>query len=265
MDLIEATRARHSVRKYLDKPIEVEKAACLQAAVARCNEASGLNIQLVLNEPKAFTGLFISSYGQFSGVRNYLVMAAPKGKDWEEKVGFQGEELVLLAQTLGLNTCWVGLTYRKIPGVFTLREGDVIHCMIALGYGENQGRQHPLKPVERFYEAQGEVPAWFKAGMEAALLAPTAINQQKFKFILHPGHVVEARGLFSLAGYVNLDLGIVKHDFALGAGAEGPPTRMSGMPACSLTVARMREGRPIASPCRNKHCASSPMMPWWWR
>lgn len=220
MDLIEATRARHSVRKYLDKPIEVEKAACLQAAVARCNEASGLNIQLVLNEPKAFTGLFISSYGQFSGVRNYLVMAAPKGKDWEEKVGFQGEELVLLAQTLGLNTCWVGLTYRKIPGVFTLREGDVIHCMIALGYGENQGRQHPLKPVERFYEAQGEVPAWFKAGMEAALLAPTAINQQKFKFILHPGHVVEARGLFSLAGYVNLDLGIVKHDFALGAGAE---------------------------------------------
>ena len=220
MELKEAIRARHSVRKYLDKPIEAEKAACLQAAVARCNEAAGLNIQLVLEEPKAFTGLFISTYGQFSGVKNYLVMAAPKGPEWEEKVGYQGEELVILAQSLGLNTCWVGLTYRKVPGAFTLREGDIVHCVIALGYGENQGRQHPLKPVEKFYEAEGEVPEWFKTGMETALLAPTAINQQKFKFILHPGSVVEACGLFSLAGYVNVDLGIVKHDIALAAGAE---------------------------------------------
>lgn len=220
MEPKDAIRARHSVRKYLDKPIEAEKAARLQAAVARCNKEAGLNIQLVLDEPKAFTGLFISTYGQFSGVRNYLVMAAPKGKEWEEKVGWYGEELVILAQSMGLNTCWVGLTYRKVASAFTLREGDTVHCMIALGYGETPGRQHPMKPVEKFYEAEGTIPEWFKAGMEAALLAPTAINQQKFKFILHPGNVVEARGLFSLAGYVSVDLGIVKHDFALGAGAE---------------------------------------------
>lgn len=220
MELKEAIRVRHSVRKYLDKPIEAEKVARLQAAVTRSNEEAGLNIQLVLDEPKAFTGLFISSYGQFSCVKNYLVMAAPKGKEWEEKVGWHGESIVLLAQSMGLNSCWVGLTFKKVAGAFTLREGDVVHCVIALGYGENQGRQHPLKPVEKFYEAEGEVPAWFKAGMEAALLAPTAVNQQKFKFILHPGAVVEARGLFSLAGYVETDLGIVKHDFALAAGPE---------------------------------------------
>lgn len=219
MKQVEAIRARHSVRKYLDKPVESEKAAALQAVVERVNAEEGLNIQLVLEEPKAFSaGLW--KYGQFSGVRNYFVMAGPKGKETEQKLGFCGEELVLLTQTLGLNTCWVGLTYKKIPGTFTLREGDVVHCVIALGYGANAGVQHPLKPVEKYYEAAGTPPQWFLAGMEAAMLAPTAVNQQKFKMILHDGNKVEARTFFSLTGYVDIDLGIVKYHFETAAGKE---------------------------------------------
>ena len=217
MDLLEAIRQRHSVRRYTDQPIEAEKVAVLHEAIDQYNAESGLNIQLVLEEPKAFSG-FLVTYGTFSGVRNYLVMAAPKGKEWEEKVGYYGEKVVLLAQTLGLNTCWVGLTYKKIPGAFQLREGDFVHCEISLGYGTNQGVPHPLKPMEKFFEADGEVPAWFKAGMEAALLAPTAINQQKFKFILREGNQVEAYALFSLAGYTMIDLGIAKCHFEIGAG-----------------------------------------------
>jgi len=220
MDLMEAIRLRHSVRRYTSQPIEDEKAATLRNAIARCNAESGLNIQLVLNEPRAFNGLFISTYGQFSGVRNYVVMAAPKGREWEEKIGRYGEQVVLLAQTLGLNTCWAGLTYKKVPDAFHLREGDVIHCEIALGYGENQGRQHPLKPAEKFYEAPGEIPAWFKAGLEAALLAPTAVNQQKFKFFLHEDGSVGTRTFFSPWGYTVIDLGIVKYHFEIGAGKE---------------------------------------------
>ena len=219
MDLIEAIKARHSVRKYLDKPIERAKAAQLRAEIDRVNAESGLNVQLVLNEPKAFSsGLW--KYGQFSGVQNYFVMAGPKGKEAEEKIGRYGEKLVLLAQILGLNTCWVGLTYKKIPGTFTLRDGDIVHCVIALGYGTMPGVQHPRKTAENFYESEGVPPEWFKEGLEAALLAPTAVNQQKFKLILHPGNVVEAKTLFSMAGYTAIDLGIVKYHFEVGAGKE---------------------------------------------
>ena len=217
MELMEAIRLRHSVRRYTDQSIEPEKVAVLREAIGRYNAESGLNMQLVLEEPRAFTG-FLVTYGTFSGVKNYLVMAAPKGREWEEKVGYFGEKVVLLAQTLGLNTCWVGLTYKKIPDAFQLREGDIVHCEISLGYGANQGVQHPLKPMERFYEADGEVPGWFKSGMEAVLLAPTAINQQKFKFFLRDGDKVEARALFSMAGYTQIDLGIVKCHFEVGAG-----------------------------------------------
>lgn len=219
MTIIEAIKARHSVRKYTDTPIEPDKVAALKAAIEKSNAAAGLNIQLVLEEPKAFAS-GVWKYGQFSGVKNYLVMAGPKGKEHEEALGYYGEELVLLAQTMGLNSCWVGLTYKKIPGAFELRNSDVLHCVIALGYGALPGIQHPLKPAESFYEAETSVPEWFRAGMEAAILAPTAVNQQKFKFILHEGGKVEARTLFSMAGYTNIDLGIVKYHFEAAAGKE---------------------------------------------
>lgn len=218
-ELIEAIRQRHSVRQYKDQPIEMDKVAVLQSAIGRYNAEGGLNIQLVLEEPKAFSSKLFT-YGTFSGVRNYLVMAAPKGKETEEKVGYYGEQLVLLAQTLGLNTCWVGLTYRKVPGAFTLRAGDIVHCVISLGYGVHPGKQHPLKPAEKFYEAEGPVPAWFSQGLEAALLAPTAVNQQKFKFILRDGNQVETKTFFSPWGYTLVDLGIVKCHFEIGAGKE---------------------------------------------
>ena len=219
MTTAEAIRARHSVRKYADKPIETAIVARLRAELENLNAESGLNIQLVLDEPKCFSA-GVWKYGQFSGVKNYFVMAGPKGKEAEEKIGYYGEKMVLLAQTLGLNTCWVGLTYKKIPGTYTLRDGDVVHCVISLGYGITPGVQHPLKPMENFYEASGDVPDWFKAGMEAALLAPTAVNQQKFKFILRDGNKVEAKPLFSMAGYTVVDLGIVKCHFEIGAGKD---------------------------------------------
>ena len=207
------------MRKYTDQPIETAKAATLRAELEKMNAESGLNIQLVLEEPKCFSsGMW--KYGKFSGVKNYFVMAGPKGKEAEEKIGYYGEKLVLSAQTLGLNTCWVGLTYKKIPGTFTLRDGDIVHCVISLGYGTVPGVQHPIKPVEQFYESEGLPPRWFLSGMGAALLAPTAINQQKFKFILHDGDKVEAKTSFSMAGYTNIDLGIVKCHFEIGAGKE---------------------------------------------
>lgn len=221
MELIDAIKARHAVRKYTDRPIEAEKIASLRAATEKLNAESGLHLQLVLDEPTAFSS-GILKYGAISGVRNYFAMVGKKGREVEEKIGYYGEQLVLLAQTLGLNTCWVGLTFKEVDEVISLADGEQLHCVIALGYGVDAGKQHPLKPIEKFYEAEGEVPDWFRRGMDAAVLAPTAVNQQKFKFILHEGNKVSAEPTFSLTGrgYLYYDLGIVKSHFEIGAGKE---------------------------------------------
>ena len=216
MTELEAIKARHAVRKYFNRSIEASAVQTLKTEIDSVNAESGLHIQLVLEEPKAFAS-GVLKYGTFSGVKNYLVMAGPKGA--EEKIGYYGEKLVLLAQTLGLNSCWVGLTFKKIQDAFSLADGEEVFCLIALGYGQDQGKQHPLKPLEKFYEAEGVLPEWFKAGLEAALLAPTAVNQQKFKFILK-GSQVETKTSFSMVGYTQIDLGIVKYNFEVGAGRE---------------------------------------------
>ena len=224
MTLLEAIQARHSVRKYKDEPIPEEVLAVLRNKVWEINRQAGLHIQLVTGEPKAFSGPM--AYGSFSCVKNYLVMAGKKGEDLDEKIGYFGEQLVLLAQTLGLNSCWAGLSYRKVAGTYELADGEKIGCYIALGYGETQGKGHKVKDVKEISNASDVTPKWFNKGVEAAILAPTAVNQQKF-YLEYLGFrdfskvpKVAAKPLFSMVGYSKMDLGIVKYHFELGAGKE---------------------------------------------
>ena len=220
MTLQEAITVRHSVRKYIDKEIPVDIVTVLQDKIAEYNKVGNLNIQLVLNETRAFTGML--SYGSFSGVRNYFVMVGKKGADLDERVGYYGEQLVLLAQTLGLNTCWVGLSYRKVPEAYNVGKDEKLACMIALGYGETQGVSHKIKTIEQVSNASDITPSWFKKGVEAALLAPTAVNQQKFSFehvgVKNNCHQIRAKKGFSMIGYTKMDLGIAKYHFEIGAG-----------------------------------------------
>ena len=221
MTIQEAIEARHSVRAYKDQPLSVEIVKVLEEQIAVLNREGKLHMQLILNEPKAFQGT-MAKYGKFRNANNYLVMAGKKADDLDERIGYYGEHLVLLAQTLGLNTCWVGLSYSKVSGTYVLDEGEKIACYIAIGYGVTQGVGHKIKTVEQVSNASDNIPSWFKRGVEAALLAPTAVNQQKFSFeyvgMSNNRHQVRAKRGFSMIGYTKMDLGIAKYHFEIGAG-----------------------------------------------
>ncbi len=217
MNLQEAMQARHSVRQYTDKPIESEKVSVLQKEIDACNRESGLHIQLVLNEPKAFSG-FMAHYGKFSGVTSYIALVGRKGPSLEETCGYCGERLALLSQQLGLNTCWVAMTYSKVKSAFTVERGEKLCAVIAVGYGKTQGAAHQSKNISEVTQTGGSLPGWFRAGTEAALLAPTAMNQQKFTLTLRGNEVSASAGK---GFYTKLDLGIVKYHFELGAGSSG--------------------------------------------
>ena len=223
MTLQEAIKARHSVRAYKNEPLADDVSRRLEEEIIEVNQIGRLHIQLIQNEPKAFLGT-LAKYGKFRNVTSYLVMAGKKTDDLDERIGYYGEHLVLLAQTLGLNTCWVGLSYKKIPNTYVLDEGEVIKAYIAIGYGETQGSNHKIKTVEQVSNVSEITPLWFKRGVEAALLAPTAVNQQKFSFeyvgMKDNRHQVRAKKGFSMIGYTQMDLGIAKYHFEVGAGKE---------------------------------------------
>ncbi len=216
MDVKEAARCRHSVRQYEDRKIEEELREILQKEVQWCNGQADLHIQLMTEEPEAFTG-FLPHYGSFRNVRNYFALIGKEGAETEEKLGYYGQHLVLRAQQLGLNTCWVKLTFNRRKSKCRVAPGERLFCVIALGYGQNQGIAHRSKSVEKLGKSDVPMPDWFKAGMEMAALAPTALNRQNFLISLEKGRLYA-----KITGGLNsaMDLGIVKYHFALGAGPE---------------------------------------------
>ena len=214
MDLLQAMKERHSVRSYANRPIERETKENLQNYIEECSKESGLHLQLVLDEPNAFDS-FMAHYGKFSGVRNYILLAGKKNADLEERCGYYGEKIVLFAQMLGLNTCWVAMTYKKGAAKLQLNRGEKLCLVIAVGYGLSNGVPHKSRPGESVMNVQGTPPDWFLNGIVAALLAPTAMNQQKFVFSLDRDTVSAKAGL---GFYSKIDLGIAKYHFELGAG-----------------------------------------------
>lgn len=210
-------KERHSVRRYTDKKIEGEVLKELQKTIENCNKESGLRMKLLLNESKAF-GEF--HYGSFQNCKNYVVLIGNKNdKKLDEKCGYYGEAVVLKAQELGLNTCWVALTYKKSAVPLALGNNEKLVIIIAIGYGENQGSAHKSKTFQNVSKTEeAKVPNWYKKGIEYALLAPTAINQQKFVFELKEDNIVSAKA--KLGPCAKIDLGIVKYHFELGAGVE---------------------------------------------
>lgn len=209
--MLELIKNRHSVRQYIDKPIEDEKQLIINNLITHINEQSGLHIQACYNEPTAFD-TFMAHYGKFENVTNYIVLIGRKNCD--EQIGYFGEKIVLKAQELGLNSCWVALTYGKQKVKASLNKGEKIYCVIALGYGKTAGVAHSIKSVEAVSNATESTPQWFVDGVNSALLAPTAMNQQKFKFIYNDGKVNATAGI---GFYTKIDLGIAKCHFEIGA------------------------------------------------
>jgi len=224
MTEIEALENRHSVRQYQDRTLSREVVAALNIELERLNRLGSLNMQLVTDERRAFSGLL--AYGKFSNVESYVMLIGPKSPALEYNAGYCGQQFVIYAQQLGLNTCWVGLTYRKVKERFILGPDEKILGCIAVGYGIDGGVSRKSKSPGQVSNVGPDTPAWFARGVRAALLAPTAVNQQKFRFeYVAPGAPgakagVRPRRIFSPVGYTKIDLGIAMRNFEIAAGTE---------------------------------------------
>lgn len=215
MTLMEAIDARHSVRAYKDTAITQEVRDQLDACVSSCNEESGLNISISYDDPDGFDSR-LAHYGSFSNVKNYIILKGSKRTDFDFACGYYGEKIVLYAQQLGLNTCWTALTFNKKKVKELVPAGEKLCMVISLGYGETQGTPHKGKSMYDVIDVKGGMPEWFVAGVESALKAPTAMNQQKFCFMLEneePSVKVKGIGTFT-----KVDLGIAAYHFEAATG-----------------------------------------------
>ena len=211
----EAMVSRHTVRKYLDKPLSPEVVSHLEGVIAHENEVRNLEMCLMRNDTSPFGPLLRAVLAK--GVQNYVVLAGVDAPDLEERLGYASGEIMLQAQMLGLNSWWIGGTYNRTRTSRASETDCKVVGIVAIGYGATQGKPHRSKTASQVSSYEGTPPVWFARGVEAALLAPTAINRQAF-FIEGTGD--EVRITYKKGTFSGCDLGLVKYHFELGAGAE---------------------------------------------
>lgn len=216
MTLKDAIYERHMVRKYTTEAISAEVVTLLKERVAENNKKYGLNMELVTNNADGVPGFAKLFFAK--GVNNYFVLAGPDSSDLDEKLGYCGSDLMLYAQTLGLNTWWVGFTYSKKGAAKNAKVGNAkINGIIAVGHGKDAGVQHKLKSAGEISSYEGKAPEWFTAGVDALLHAPTAMNKMVYQ-VKGKGNKVSIT--CNNGNFAGIDLGIGKNHFELGAGKD---------------------------------------------
>lgn len=214
MTEMEAIRERHSVRSYQNRKIEAEKIAKLNELIAQCNQEGNLNLQLLEDAGSTFSRMLSRVMG-LGSAPSVIACVGPDDATLDERIGYYGQKVVLFAQTLGLNTCWAG-TFSEKNTEAERKPGDRLPIVIAIGYGVNGGRVRKSKTAaDVVVGTMDGKPEWFRNGVEAALLAPTAINQQKFEIALKDdgtAEIIDKGGVLS-----KIDKGIVTYNFEVGA------------------------------------------------
>ena len=223
-DMFQLMQNRHDVRSYTDEPISADDAQRLQSEIDAVNEITGMHVQLIQNDPKGISG-FMAAYEKFRNVKNYLVMVGPNSARLDEQAGYFGEHLVLIAQHLGLNTCWSGLGFNRKKGNFEKRDGERAAIAIAIGHGENPGASKPMKSAGEISNLDANSPNWFRQGIEAVRLAPTVLDEQGIRFDLMPNSTPDGRRyvrcIAAEKGHFNyVDYGIARYHFETIAGNE---------------------------------------------
>ncbi|MDS0524367.1 nitroreductase family protein [Clostridium sp. SHJSY1] len=225
---MDSINIRTSRRKYESGDIERSKIDNIEAMIESINEESGLRIKFVENASDILNG-FAASYGMISGATSLIALIGDSYmQDLKKYIGYYGELLVLECTRLGLGTCWIGGTYNKkaCKNSVNLSDNEEVVCIIAVG-DVNDEKSFKEKLVSRLnrknksfdetlVSCDGEVLPWIKAGIDASILAPSAMNKQPIAFSFVDGKL-KAFVIKENHGYEYVDLGIAMAHFQLGA------------------------------------------------
>ena len=194
---------------------------------------------LVTTNPDLIFKGAVGTYGKIKGATALAAfVGAMEGPQVNEKLGYLGESLILEATSMGLDTCWVGGFFRPevVAELAHVRPGEQVLAVTPLGYARDSisleekimtgfGRTHRRKPLAELVSGLEEAswPAWVKKALEAARVAPSAVNRQPWRFEVAEDNITVAvdsiKDTYGIAK--RLDCGIAMLHLELGAMAGG--------------------------------------------
>jgi nitroreductase len=189
---------RRSRRQYDSKPLEPDELARLRDVCREFRPFPEVRADLVTESPDRILRGAVGPYGKVQGATALIAFTADMRDPYvQEKLGYTGEGIILEATAMGLGTCWVGGFFRpKVAArVVGIARNEKVLAVTPAGRAVERltrqevamtlfGRNHRRKPLEEMSTglAREEWPQWIESALEAARIAPSAINRQPWRF-----------------------------------------------------------------------------------
>lgn len=229
-------KVRRSRRQFNGQPIYKAVVKDLMDFSDELNSrVEGFRAAIVTENPeKVFKGA-VGSYGKIKNAPAYVAFIGDMSDpNVQEKSGYLGECFILEATTHGLATCWVGgfFDQNEVAKQINLGPGERVLAVSPIGYTVKEynleeklmsglAGSHKRKslavlckgiPAEKW-------PDWVRIALEAARLAPSAVNRQPWRFTINEDYVMVSLDsqYFSFGISKRLDCGIAMLHFQVGA------------------------------------------------
>lgn len=192
--------AKRRSRRRFDpaRPIQPDLLEQLGVVCQEFRPFPNARVVLVTESPDP---VFKGAVGPYGRVKDAPAFAAFIGivdsPHVHETVGYTGEAIILEATALELSTCWVGGFFRpEVAGSLSrTRRNERVLAVTPLGYARETetleeklmtgfGRTHQRHRLSHLTAGLDEHnwPEWVRISLEAAKLAPSAINRQPWGF-----------------------------------------------------------------------------------
>jgi nitroreductase len=187
-------------RRHFDfsRPIEANKLSALDTVCKQFMPFPNARLCLVVESvTDVFRGI-IGSYGKIKYAPAFIAFIGNMDSNSvQEEVGYTGEGIILEATALGLNTCWVAGFFKpdSVASLVAIKDNERVLAVTPVGYARKNesleeklmtgfGRTHRRLPASKLISgsSQDGLPEWVRASIQAARLAPSAVNRQPWGF-----------------------------------------------------------------------------------
>jgi hypothetical protein len=205
--ITEIIKQRFSCRTYLNVPIEAEKRQRLEGFVAAAEtgplgaQARFKLVAATEGDRQALRGL--GTYGLIKGATGFILGAVGDASHNLEDFGYLMEQIILLATSLDLGTCWLGGTFTRssFADKMALRNGELMPAVTSVGHIADKprfmdrlirrgaGADHRLPWERLFFDHRFDIPlsrqdaGTHAVALEMVRLGPSASNKQPWRIV----------------------------------------------------------------------------------
>lgn len=192
----EAVFFRRSRRKYNPAPLPEDKLRRLSSVCENFRPFPEARAVLVDEPSDRVYQSFFASYGKIEHAPGYIAFIGDMDSSRvQEAVGYTGEGIILEATSLGLGSCWVGGYFypEAVVNQISIEQNERVLAITPFGYPQNSisfqeklmtgfGYMHRRKSLDELVKGP-LLQDWMKTAIEAARLAPSAVNRQPWRFV----------------------------------------------------------------------------------